>query len=155
MAATAIHPHFKERFVTKNFPEKDWTLIQNWLVVKLSMIEEHQNLSVPLQKKIKLDSTFYESDDDEEEATTLMECSINLKKYLQAPISDSPKDISQLLNPELRSIKKLFIELNTRLPSSSSCERLFSSSKLSYSNLRNRLDDPKINEIIFLAVNKH
>lgn len=106
-------------------------------------------------KKAKMSSAFYDSEDDED----ILETSFNenadiLRSYLQYKVADDSKDLSQLLVPEFELVKNIFIELNTRLPSSSSCERLFSIAKLNYNNLRSRLNDSKINQLIFLSANR-
>lgn len=155
MAATSLHPHFKKQYLVKNFPEMNWQSIENTLVLKLAtnVNQDDQSTESP-SKKIKITSSFYDSDDEDcTENSSINDLSILLKKYMNYPVSESPHDLSQLQATEFSPIKHLFIDLNTKLPSSSSCERLFSIAKLSYSNLRGKLDDDKIDELIVLSAN--
>ena len=120
------------------------------------MQREDETVESP-PKKVKLSSNFYDSDDDDDESSesnSIIELTTMLKKFMSYPIAETPQDLSQLQASEFLPLKKIFIDLNTKLPSSSSCERLFSVAKLSYNNLRGRMDDKKIDEVIFLAANK-
>lgn len=62
-------------------------------------------------------------------------------------------DHTSFLNePELRA---LYVELNTRMPSSAAAERLFSIAKLIFGPLRTRLTGRTLNRLIFIHNNRH
>ena len=79
-----------------------------------------------------------------------MDCATKLSE-VELYIADSGSQVQDLEKYPL--LKRLFLKYNAPLPSSASCERLFSVAGRIFSAVRNRISDRNFERLLFLKAN--
>jgi hypothetical protein len=79
--------------------------------------------------------------------------SLDAKHLLHSYLRERERSIKLLLRPEYEVIKKVFMKFNTQVPTSSSCERLFSMAKHIFTATRSLLLDEKFEKLLIMKCN--
>jgi hypothetical protein len=141
----------------KLFPEIDFVLVEEKIVTELNRlmcdsVVAAENISKTKEKLCfsALENFLYDDFDSEEDNLVV---TTNNLAVLQNYLKETDRLINVLLRSEYSGIKQLFINYNTQVPTSASCERLFSMAKFVLTASRSLLSDQKFEKLLILKCN--
>ena len=157
LIATALHPFFKKQKTVCLFPQAHFNEIQNSLLAYLNDFDDDENLSnteSSTQSQRKSDNSrlqnFFGS--------TFSSFPSNSQNFsndqvLKDFFDDNETSLLIYENKKYEKLRRLFIDLNTKIPSSAAVERLFSTAKKIWTFDRPNMSDKLLERTIFLKSN--
>lgn len=137
--AAVSHPLFKLDWV----PEYDRETVRTWFFEAVQRLSP-ESIVEQNDSENQFDSDFFHR-------YTQSDIGLSINSEIENFLN-FPKRCVSVLN-DFPTIKKLFIESNTTLPSSASVERIFSQAGLIFQPRRNRLSEANFERTLFLKVN--
>lgn len=154
--ATALNPFFKRNNLMAVFPDIDFGEIQGALIDRMEQIvaaplNSQSSQTPPKVTMNRRMQKFFGSAISSE--TSLQAEHQPDAVILREFFDDQNSDLTIFDNPKYFKLRELFIDLNTKIPSSASVERLFSVAKKFWTFDRPNFSDKRLEHMIFLKSN--
>lgn len=157
--ASVVHPFFKRNHVMSLFPFMDFNEIQTEIIQRMEKMTEDQSCpqnalleqSQSGKQIHRLQGFFGSTISDNNNSLSQNMSDLTI---FHSFLDDTSNELSIFNNPKYAKLREIFIDLNTKIPSSASVERLFSTAKKFWTYDRPNLSDKRLEQMIFLKSNR-